>query len=162
MRPAGEQQGRRRKKRRAAAASFVDDAAGEAAAGEEVAELFAARASGSQDGPGSCSSTSQGSMASSEGDLDSEDAYPAEDWAVLEQAAAGAVYMEDLSDDSLSEQESGLCADRSRHDVDANQQAASPRQRDLTAKPDEEHRSIGGAHPHSLSAAGELSTTGAL
>ena len=156
---AAKQQVRRCKKRRAAAEHFVDDAAGEAAAGSEVAELCAARAPGSQDRPDNRCSTSQGSMASSEGDLDSEDAYPAEDWAALEQAAAGAAYTDALSDDSLSEQESELCADRPQHDVDVSQQAVSPRRHDLAARPDEEHRAGGNAPPRPVPAAGERFTT---
>lgn len=175
-RPDAERQVRRRKKRRPAAGSFLDDAAGVAAVGgevpgsyaafidnaaggaavgREVAESYAARAVGSGNEHSHRSSTSEGSEASSDSDLNSADAYPEEDWAALEQAAAGAAYTDALSDDSLSEQEPELRAERPQHDAQVRQQALGPRQADRVARPDQEHTASGHAPARAVPATGE-------
>ena len=152
---------KRRKKRRAAAASFGDDAAGVGRASDKVVEVYAVRAFGSDMASGSDDEHSNGpgigldSQASSEGDLRSEDAYSEEDWAELEQAEAGAANTDAVSDDRHLEQEPEMCTDRLQQDVDASQQAVSPRQGCRTARPDQEHTASGHAPADAPPTSGE-------
>ena len=153
---------RRRKKRRPAAAGFIDDAAGVGAAGEEVAEVYAVGASGSDQASGSdddehsnCSGISLDSQAPSESEFDAEDDYREEDWVAVKQARAGAANTDAFSDASLLQQEPEPYAKRPQHDMDARQQAVSPRQGARTARPNQGRAASGYPRANAPPATGE-------